>query len=95
MKIWDCGSPLYDSYELASVTQLIERQLMFLPSSLGGSKRRLKLHHENHIHAPPSTSKGVVSTVVSLSCTPKTKGEKGVFGRLSGCIGRVALCGGF
>ncbi|OVA01918.1 hypothetical protein BVC80_9079g58 [Macleaya cordata] len=46
--VWDCGSPLYDSFELASVTHIIERNLMILPfssssssssSSSGGSKR--------------------------------------------------------
>ncbi|XWS76902.1 hypothetical protein CRYUN_Cryun01aG0217800 [Craigia yunnanensis] len=36
--IWDCGSPLYDSYELVSLSHLIERHQMKLPS-LGGSKR--------------------------------------------------------
>ncbi|PQQ06195.1 uncharacterized protein Pyn_02884 [Prunus yedoensis var. nudiflora] len=36
--IWDCGSPLYDSYELVTVSHLIERHLMALPS-LGGSRR--------------------------------------------------------
>ena len=36
--IWDCGSPLYDSYELVSLSHLIERHLMKLPS-LGGSNR--------------------------------------------------------
>ncbi|TYG57752.1 hypothetical protein ES288_D08G168300v1 [Gossypium darwinii] len=36
--IWDCGSPLYDSYELVSLSHLIERHLMKLPY-LGGSKR--------------------------------------------------------
>ncbi|XVE77253.1 hypothetical protein DITRI_Ditri13aG0047300 [Diplodiscus trichospermus] len=36
--IWDCGSPLYDSYELVSLCHLIERHLMKLPS-LGCSKR--------------------------------------------------------
>ncbi|XWS35873.1 hypothetical protein CRYUN_Cryun20dG0034100 [Craigia yunnanensis] len=36
--IWDCGSPLYDSYELVSLSYLIERHLMKLPS-LGGSNR--------------------------------------------------------
>ncbi|XP_010518310.1 PREDICTED: uncharacterized protein LOC104793612 [Camelina sativa] len=25
-KIWDCGSPLYDSYELASFAHIIERR---------------------------------------------------------------------
>ncbi|KAK8475048.1 hypothetical protein V6N13_020791 [Hibiscus sabdariffa] len=29
--IWDCGSPLYDSYELASLSHLIDRHLMKLP----------------------------------------------------------------
>ena len=38
LAIWDLGSPLYDSYEVVSLTHLIERQLMTLPS-LGGSKR--------------------------------------------------------
>ncbi|XVF73055.1 hypothetical protein PTKIN_Ptkin12aG0170800 [Pterospermum kingtungense] len=38
--IWDCGSPLYDSYELVSLSHLIERHLMKLPS-LGGSSRLL------------------------------------------------------
>lgn len=30
--IWDCGSPLYDSFELVSIIHLIERHLMVLPS---------------------------------------------------------------
>ncbi|KAJ4711928.1 ATP-dependent DNA helicase mph1 [Melia azedarach] len=37
--IWDCGSPLYDSYEIASVGNLIERNMMILPSPCGSSKR--------------------------------------------------------
>ncbi|KAF7826152.1 uncharacterized protein G2W53_017316 [Senna tora] len=37
--IWDCGSPLYDSYELVSFTHLIERHMMALPYSLCGSKQ--------------------------------------------------------
>ncbi|KAL0373780.1 UNVERIFIED_CONTAM: hypothetical protein Sradi_3293700 [Sesamum radiatum] len=31
LKIWDCGSPLYDSYELVAVSNVIERHLMELP----------------------------------------------------------------
>ncbi|KAJ9681259.1 hypothetical protein PVL29_020236 [Vitis rotundifolia] len=30
--VWDCGSPLYDSYELVTVSCIIERNLMKLPS---------------------------------------------------------------
>ncbi|KAI3449251.1 hypothetical protein Pfo_005916, partial [Paulownia fortunei] len=33
IKIWDCGSPLYDSYELVAVTNVIERHFMILPGS--------------------------------------------------------------
>ncbi|GFY92326.1 hypothetical protein Acr_08g0007220 [Actinidia rufa] len=35
-KIWDCGSPLYDSHELVSLGHAIDRHIMALPS-LGGS----------------------------------------------------------
>ncbi len=38
LAIWDCGSPLYDSYELVSLTHIIDRHLMALPH-LDGSKR--------------------------------------------------------
>uniref|UniRef100_A0A6N2N5L4 Uncharacterized protein n=1 Tax=Salix viminalis TaxID=40686 RepID=A0A6N2N5L4_SALVM len=38
LAIWDLDSSLYDSHELVSLTQLIERHLVTLPS-LGGSKR--------------------------------------------------------
>ncbi|KAG2725476.1 hypothetical protein I3760_01G068300 [Carya illinoinensis] len=39
LAIWDCGSPLYDSYELVSLAHIIERHLMKLPNISGGSKR--------------------------------------------------------
>ena len=35
---WDCGSPLYDSFEVASVGHLIERHALALVSP-GGSMR--------------------------------------------------------
>ncbi|ONK79053.1 uncharacterized protein A4U43_C01F2420 [Asparagus officinalis] len=31
MSIWDCGSPLYDSFELASLCHHLDRHLMTLP----------------------------------------------------------------
>ncbi|CAA2951659.1 uncharacterized protein LOC111410948 [Olea europaea var. sylvestris] len=31
LKVWDCGSPLYDSYELVSVSHVIERHFMVFP----------------------------------------------------------------
>ncbi|CAA7023088.1 unnamed protein product [Microthlaspi erraticum] len=36
--LWDCGSPLYDSYELVSLTHTIERHFMSLPSLAGAGK---------------------------------------------------------
>ncbi|CAI9781523.1 unnamed protein product [Fraxinus pennsylvanica] len=38
-KIWDCGSPCYDSYELVSMSHLIERHFMILPYDLRGSSK--------------------------------------------------------
>lgn len=31
LKLWDCGSPSYDSYELVSVNHIIERHFMVFP----------------------------------------------------------------
>ncbi|KAK9716655.1 hypothetical protein RND81_06G248200 [Saponaria officinalis] len=39
--IWDLGSPLYDSFELASLSHIIERHMMTLPSSSLSSSSRL------------------------------------------------------
>ncbi|XP_057780028.1 uncharacterized protein LOC130998632 [Salvia miltiorrhiza] len=37
LKIWDCGSPLYDAYELVAVSHVVERNCMILPY-LSGSR---------------------------------------------------------
>ncbi|KAL2468802.1 uncharacterized protein Fot_50378 [Forsythia ovata] len=37
LKLWDCGSPLYDSHEVASISHVIERHFMVLPY-LSGSR---------------------------------------------------------
>ncbi|GER26477.1 developmentally-regulated GTP-binding protein 1 homolog [Striga asiatica] len=39
MKIWDCGSPLYDSYELVAVSNIIERHFIILPNYLRQSRK--------------------------------------------------------
>lgn len=63
LAIWDCGSPLYDSYELVSLSHLIERHLMTLPS-LGGSRRFItRFPHPSDL-INPSTS----TVDVSCSC---------------------------
>ncbi|XP_021846694.1 uncharacterized protein [Spinacia oleracea] len=35
--VWDCGSPLYDSFELSSLSHIIERHMMALPPSSSSS----------------------------------------------------------
>lgn len=54
--IWDCGSPLYDSYELVLPSHVIERHLMVLPS-LDGSKRLTTTHNR----APSSSAISLLS----------------------------------
>lgn len=50
ISIWDCGSPLYDSYELVSLDHIIDRHLMAFPSSHGSSKAIITkfIHHSHH-----------------------------------------------
>lgn len=45
VSIWDCGSPLYDSFELASFCHQLDRHLMLLPFSKGS--RRLTFRNSN------------------------------------------------
>lgn len=85
IKVWDCGSPLYDSYELAALTHLIERHLMALPESLGGSKRLRLSHHnhnnQNHVMMMMMTmDQGSTAVMVSSSNSRKPS-------MLSGCVG--------
>ncbi|KAL7121525.1 hypothetical protein ACP275_02G187200 [Erythranthe tilingii] len=37
IRVWDCGSPLYDSYEVVAISNLIERHFMKQPY-LSGSR---------------------------------------------------------
>ncbi|CAL5397658.1 unnamed protein product [Camellia sinensis] len=60
MKIWDCGSPLYDAYEIASVGHVIERHSMAFPFLNGGS-RRLTNHVSRSSTLIPSTQEVVDS----------------------------------
>ncbi|TKY64047.1 glycosyltransferase family 28 protein [Spatholobus suberectus] len=70
MSMWDCGSPLYDSYELVSLDHIIDQHLMAFPSSHGLSKPTITrfTHHDMGAHkvAPPEKSKGSFM-VTSLS----------------------------
>lgn len=39
-RVWDCGSPLYDSSELASLSHIIDRHTMALPDSENSTNQK-------------------------------------------------------
>lgn len=39
-RVWDCGSPLYDSSELASLSHIIDRHTMALPGSENSANQK-------------------------------------------------------
>ncbi|KAJ6962279.1 hypothetical protein NC652_001060 [Populus alba x Populus x berolinensis] len=46
INVWDCGSPLYDSYEIASLGHLIDRHSLALSSPCGPEKEgRVVIDH--------------------------------------------------
>ena len=50
LSMWDCGSPLYDSYELVSLNHLIDRHLMAFPSSLHNGSNPIINRFTNNSH---------------------------------------------
>uniref|UniRef100_A0A803R6E5 Uncharacterized protein n=1 Tax=Cannabis sativa TaxID=3483 RepID=A0A803R6E5_CANSA len=49
-RIWDCGSPLYDSYELASMAHLFHNHtnIPFFSSSTSNGRRLIKMVQHHH-----------------------------------------------
>lgn len=41
VSIWDCGSPLYDTFELVSFSHLLDRHVMTLPFTHGSSIKQV------------------------------------------------------
>ncbi|XP_062087078.1 uncharacterized protein LOC133793839 [Humulus lupulus] len=90
LAIWDCGSPLYDSYELVSLSHLIERHLMILPSPAAGSSSRRFImtarfshhHHRQSIHVddPPMAKGSSMVTRLSELVERKIVWKSKVFG---------------
>ncbi|KAE8650237.1 hypothetical protein Csa_011169 [Cucumis sativus] len=60
LSVWDCGSPLYDSYELASLAHLIDRNLLAFPPPYHAGSRRITSNKVSHFHfshlTPPPPS---------------------------------------
>ncbi|KAF8108511.1 hypothetical protein N665_0108s0047 [Sinapis alba] len=77
--LWDCGSPLYDSYELVSLTHIIERHFMYLPS-LSGTRKVCSSRTPSDL---TDKANRAASTVVDLCCSSDSTTRKllgGVFG---------------
>ncbi|KAI9110124.1 hypothetical protein K1719_019165 [Acacia pycnantha] len=71
--IWDCGSPLYDSYELVSVTHVIERHWMIFPFQAASSSKNSSSHREKVRKSMSSSSK---NTVMNKIMTMKTMSNR-------------------
>ncbi|QHO22445.1 hypothetical protein S83_037656 [Arachis hypogaea] len=48
--LWDCGSPLYDSFELATLSHIIDRHTVVLPHLSGSKKAISHGFDESHHH---------------------------------------------
>lgn len=81
--IWDCGSPLYDSYELVSVSHLIERHLMKLPS-LGCSKRLTTRTRISHV--TPATASCTADFTSKARAKESSSLMSSSFGELLGIL---------
>ncbi|KAK8481572.1 hypothetical protein V6N13_022018 [Hibiscus sabdariffa] len=79
--VWDCGSLLYDTYELVSLSHLIERQLMKLPY-LGGSKRLTSTSTGTRFSSPDDVS----VTPAAVADTPRSNARAKQYSPLM-CLG--------
>ncbi|CAA7062508.1 unnamed protein product [Microthlaspi erraticum] len=76
--LWDCGSPLYDSYELVSLTHIIERHFMSLPY-LSSAEKLSCSRTPSDLGAKANRA---ASIVVDVCCSSDSKAGKllcGVF----------------
>ncbi|KAK2650111.1 hypothetical protein Ddye_017600 [Dipteronia dyeriana] len=81
--IWDCGSPLYDSYELVSLSHVIERHLLTLPT-LGGSKTYLA----TNFYYPYDDPSNVGSAGLSSSSSSSSSSPSSIVATLSGFLAK-------
>ncbi|RWW05100.1 hypothetical protein GW17_00031642 [Ensete ventricosum] len=56
-RVWDCGSPLYDSFELASFSHVLDRHTMVLPTELQGMRMTMVVWRENNESKKKKTTK--------------------------------------
>jgi hypothetical protein len=82
---WDCGSPLYDSFELASVHYILEKHTMVLPffpdAAVSRSRRRSQRRHHQGGAAPMTTD---------VAKTRRTRGWRG--SKAAAAVFRAVTC---
>ncbi|KAL0428767.1 UNVERIFIED_CONTAM: hypothetical protein Sradi_0502700 [Sesamum radiatum] len=66
INVWDCGSPLYDSYELVAVSHVVERHLMVLPY-LSGSRNAATNELDDHQKPAPDDETTTSSSTAAKS----------------------------
>lgn len=68
--LWDCGSPLYDSFEVVSIHYMIDKHLMKLPYDL-----------QYHV-TPSSSSSSISSSSSSLTASLSHSNKRDKFGKV-------------
>ncbi|GAV72083.1 hypothetical protein CFOL_v3_15572, partial [Cephalotus follicularis] len=82
--IWDCGSPLYDSFELTTLSHLIEQHLMTLPSPGGSTRLTHKVSRPSNV----ITSTRIIS---NLTCTKYLNGCSSTNSNFRGFVRRKLM----
>lgn len=83
-KVWDCGSPLYDAYELVSAANIIERHMMSLPSPFGFASSSLEFEEE-------ACKKTTTTTNIVIRKKRQRGKAKGVKSRFYNLLARIGL----
>ncbi|XP_066330703.1 uncharacterized protein [Miscanthus floridulus] len=92
---WDCGSPLYDSFELASLHYVLEKHTMVLPfvpdaAAVSRSRRRsLRRHHRGGAALPPDMAK-TGNRGAGAGAARRTRGWRG--SKAAAAIFRAVTC---
>ncbi|MBA0560048.1 hypothetical protein Golob_016974 [Gossypium lobatum] len=76
---WDCGSRLYDSYELVSLSHVIDRHLMELPYSDGSKRPMTGISHPTDftpVSIADPTSNSIAKESSSLRSSSQVLEEK-------------------
>ncbi|XP_019169040.1 PREDICTED: uncharacterized protein LOC109164936 isoform X2 [Ipomoea nil] len=89
INVWDCGSPLYDSFELVSVAHLIERNMRALPPSPPSSGRSSAAEMDNRYRGLLARRSGDRKRKSEESTAPKVRKLKSGFYSFFATVGLI------